>query len=186
MGAGKSAILIVRASLGEKSQKLVMKPAIDTRTTGTVKSRNGSCLECDVVFGSDESMLDIFRPIKDKLGKEILFVYIDEGQFLTKEQVDDLLFISHRHKVMIEVYGLLNNFKGEMFDGSKRLVEVADEIEEIPAYDSWGLRTKQNARLVDGKQVKEGEEVVIGMEVYEAMSTDQFFYEEWKKKEEKF
>lgn len=93
---------------------------------------------------------------------------VDECQFLTKQQVEDL------HKVSLQIpvlcYGLLTNFRSELFEGSKRLVEIAESLQEIKCVCKCGKKATVNARFVDGKLSTSGAEIAIGGdEQYESM-----------------
>ena len=85
---------------------------------------------------------------------------MDECQFLTTKQVNELKFLTQ--KVPVLCYGLLTNFKTELFEGSKRLIEIADSIMEIKTVCKCGRKATVNARLINGKVVTEGPEVSIG------------------------
>lgn len=181
MGGGKSAILIAKASLNPK-HSVVFKPALDTRDgDNIVASRNGSSLIANVIDseGFDETYELLIAAIKTagvlKKAKQ-KFVFIDEAQFLTEEQVNALLKISLKCDIIIECYGLLVDFKSKLFEGSKRLVEVADEIEGITAYGTDGEIARQNARVIDGEIQFEGEQVVLGKEeTYKSISNKEYF-----------
>lgn len=86
---------------------------------------------------------------------------VDEVQFMTKEQIKELWLIAKLKDIPVICYGLKTNFKGELFEGSKALIEVADELEELITICRCGKRAKFNARLLNGKYVKDGEEVAI-------------------------
>ena len=95
-------------------------------------------------------------------------IIVDEAQFLTKDQVNQLKQISQTIPVLC--YGLLTNFKTELFEGSKRLVEIADSLSEIKSVCRCGRKATVNARIINGKIVTDGAEVLIGAdETYEGM-----------------
>jgi len=95
-------------------------------------------------------------------------VMIDECQFLTALQVEQLKELSLY--VTVLCFGLLTNFKTELFEGSKRLVELADSIKEIKSICSCGRKATINARLNNGRVVTDGAEIAIGGdEAYESM-----------------
>lgn len=89
-------------------------------------------------------------------------IFIDEVQFLSKKQVEDFYRIVHDFALPVLCYGLKNNFKSELFAGSKRLIELADDLQEIRCICHCGKRARQNARVVNGRIVKTGAEVVMG------------------------
>jgi len=98
-------------------------------------------------------------------------------QFSSTSQIDDLKKISNSIPVLC--FGLKTNFKGLLFEGSKRLMEIADSITEIKSICNCGEKAIMNALLINGKVVTEGNEIQIGGdEKYEAMC-----YNCWKKRQ---
>ena len=154
MGSSKTAqALMCRFNYIQKGfSVLLAKPIIDTRST-RVESRIGLSAEC-LNVKKDESFADIYNQIKPDV------IIVDECQFLTKKQVEDLKELTQYVPVLC--YGLLTNFKTELFEGSKRLVELADSIAEIKSVCKCGRKSTLNARLVDGKVVVDGPELLIG------------------------
>jgi thymidine kinase len=163
MNASKSANLIMDWHNHKSNGKSVwaFKPTLDTRDYGYIASRAietkipASLITPDI-DGIMYSMTKTFMP---------RIVFVDEAQFLTVKQIDELALIVDKLGVTVQAYGLMTHYKGEMFDGSKRLVELADVIERIRSEctecSNEGL---MNARLVDGKLQSDGETVVIGAE----------------------
>lgn len=80
---------------------------------------------------------------------------------MTKEQIKDLWIISKIHDIPVICYGLKTNFKGELFEGSKTILELADELEELFTICGCGKKAKFNARLINGEYTNSGEEVAI-------------------------
>ncbi len=162
MNSGKSLQLLSEVYDLSKvnSNILILKPDIDTRTKNTVRSRIGIERKCQLIH-KHSNLYNLCRGYS--------FVFIDECQFLTKEQIDILRTISY-NGVNVVCYGLLTTFKRELFEGSKRLLEVADEIEELKGRcECCGEKATINIRLVDGKIALEGEEICIGDEEYKAI-----------------
>lgn len=182
MGAGKSAILIAKAT-SVLEHALVLKPKMDTRDgIETVSSRNGASLGCLLLSnpGDYEGTLTFLNKlvgtIENKTKRQIRFIFIDEAQFLTEEEVNALLTFSLESDIIIECYGLLTDFKTHLFEGSKRLIEVADSIENLVSYSRDGNIAKHNARFIDGEMVTEGETVMLGKEeAYRALSNKEYF-----------
>lgn len=81
---------------------------------------------------------------------------------MTPKQVEDFQKIVYKFDIPVLCYGLKNNFKSKLFAGSKRLIELADDIKEIRSICHCGKRTRQNARIVNGKLVRSGDEILIG------------------------
>ena len=158
MGSSKTAqALMSRFNYIQKGYGvLLIKPSIDNRFQDgkpEVISRIGLRADC-LTFGNNESLKAII---------------VDESQFLTKEQVDELKLISKDTPVVC--YGLLTNFKTELFEGSKRLLELADEVVNLKgSVCKCGRDATVNARLVNGKVTTTGAEILIGAEEsYESM-----------------
>lgn len=166
MGSSKTAqALMCRFNYVQKGfNVLLAKPSIDTRSS-KVKSRIGLEADCET-FSKNENLIDFFENFNKK--QKIDVFIIDEAQFMTKEQVNELKEISLNIPVLC--YGLLTNFKTELFEGSKRLVELSDSLMEIKSVCRCGRKAIVNARFVNGKITTTGEEVSIGAdEMYEGM-----------------
>ena len=159
MGSSKSAnALMTKYNYEQKGfHVLIMKPSIDTRDGGTISSRIGISCEC-FKFDKDFDLLDYF--IKETQKRKIDVVIIDEVQFCTKEQIEQLRAITDYVSVLC--YGLKTNFKSQLFEGSKRLIEIADNISEIKTVCKCGSKAIINAKVIDGKIVKDGDEIDIG------------------------
>lgn len=162
MNAGKSLELIKVAYNYEERGKnvLTLVPDINDRDgEGTVVSRTGITRPA-TSFGEDENLLKLFIEENDK--KNIDCVLLDEGQFLKKHHVLELTEIVDSFDTPVMVYGLKNDFKNDLFEGSYYLLIYADKIEEIKTICWCGRKATMVARVVDGKFVKSGEQVVIG------------------------
>jgi len=151
---------------------LLIKPSLDNRDLAggqiVVKSRIGLFSPCQV-FTQETNLYDFVQD-RGFFSKDCV-VIVDECQFLTKKQVEQLHLVSRFVPVLC--YGLLTNFKSELFEGSKRLVEIAESLQEIKCVCRCGKKATINGRFVDGKLVTNGEEVSIGGdESYEAMCYD--------------
>ena len=163
MGSSKSAqALMTRFNYIQKGYDvLLIKPVIDTRDMVdgeiVVKSRIGIHAPCRVF----NVRTDLYKFIKD-LGyiDEKKVVIVDEVQFCTAEQIDQLHDVST--KVPVLCYGLLTNFKTYLFEGSKRLIEVAESISEIKSVCECGRKATVNARFANGNLVTDGAEIAIG------------------------
>ena len=148
---------------------LLIKPSIDNRddngTVRNVTSRRGLKSEC-IVFNETMNLYDFF--LKENNKKKVDVLIIDEAQFCKESQIDQCQQISDHIPVLC--YGLKTNFKGHLFEGSKRLLEIADSISEIKSICKCGFKAIMNAKLVNGVVVTEGAEIDIGGdEKYEAM-----------------
>ena len=113
-----------------------------------------------MTFKQDENLYDFIYKRNQFKPKSV--VIVDECQFLTRTQVDELKEVSKNIPVLC--YGLLTNFKTELFEGSKRLVEIAESLMEIKSVCHCGKKATVNARFVDDKLVTDGEEILLGKE----------------------
>ena len=164
MGSRKTAeVLMLKYNYEERGRRvLLLKPKVDNRDgDNIIRSRAGMEARCEVIDENfDINKLDLFHINNGQ--RKYDFVIIDEAQFLTPEQVDQLAVIVDEFDVPVICYGLRTDFQGKMFPGSARLLAIADEIRQIDPVCWCGRRAIMNARLSDGKVVKQGEQVVIG------------------------
>lgn len=161
MGCSKTAqALITKFNYEERNMKTVLlKPAIDDRDgADIVKSRIG-LYERAVTVKEDENLYELYNtrfPDCDA-------VIVDECQFLTPEQVDQLSLITMEKDVPVLCFGLSTDFTTHLFPGSKRLFEIAESITEIKSVCTCGAKATVNARLDDkGEVVTSGSQVCIG------------------------
>lgn len=177
MGGGKSALLISKY-YNSTTVTVPIKSEVDTRTSrDIISSRNGFEIVANPMpkdLDKEETykfLENLYKKHHNSFGIYPKFFLLDEAQFLTEEQVNGLLLFSLKNDVIIECFGLLTDFESKLFEGSKRLVEVADKIEHIPAYAKDGRIAKQNLRL------KESDEQVLigGDDVYKAVSNKEYF-----------
>lgn len=178
MNSSKSAnLLMIRHNYEEQGfDILLLKPSVDDREgKSIIKSRIGIEAECTMVTPVD-SIKDIF----EKHPADIIMV--DEAQFLTKEQVDELYDISFHNNVLC--FGLLTDFQQNLFEGSQRLIELAESLQEIKTVCSCGRRATMNVRFDEhGNVITRGEQVDIGgNDKYKAMC--KYCYDNLKKKQE--
>ncbi|MDY6038430.1 MAG: thymidine kinase [Eubacterium sp.] len=162
MNAGKSIELIKVAYNYDERGKNVMTlvPAVDDRYgKGVITSRIGVQREATIV-DDDTNILELF--INENEKKKVDCVLIDECQFLKKHQVLELVEIVDSFDVPVLTYGLKNDFRNEMFEGSYYLLIYADKIEEIKTICWCGRKATMVARVVDGKIVKHGQQVMVG------------------------
>ena len=159
MNSGKSTDLIRTAYNYEENgyKVLIIKSIIDTKTKDTVSSRLGVENKIDVLLLYSDNLLEV---LKGKL-KGISCILVDEAQFLSIKQVEDLFLISKACNIPVICYGLRTNFKMESFAGSKRLLEIADVLEELTTLCGCGEIARYVGRKVGENFVLEGEEIVI-------------------------
>lgn len=154
MGSSKTAnAIMVRHNYLERGQKVLMlKPRLDNRDgENIIASRCG--LQCQCHFMED---LASFRV------KDYDCVIVDEAQFLTREQVEQLLRVVDEENVPVIAYGLRADFQGNFFEGSQWLMAWADTIEEVKTICWCGKKATCNARVSGGRVVKEGDQIVLG------------------------
>ena len=154
MGSSKTAnAIMVRHNYMERGQNVLMlKPRLDNRDGATtIKSRCG--LDCECAFMEDIENYNV---------KDYDCVIVDEAQFLTRAQVETLVKIVDEDNVPVIAYGLRADFQQNLFEGSKWLLAWADTIEEVKTICWCGKKATCNARISDGKVIKEGEQVVLG------------------------
>ena len=160
MGSSKSAqALITKFNYEERGMKVwLLKPATDNRDgLQVIKSRIG-LVEMATAVSDEDSILSMYRK-----GNPVDVIIVDECQFLTPAQVDDLRYIVDGYRIPVLCFGLRTDFQTKLFPGSLRLFEVADSISEIKTICSCGSKAIVNARIdAEGKVVDEGDQVFIG------------------------
>ena len=162
MNAGKSIELIKVAYNYEERGKhvLTLVPAVDNRFgIGVITSRIGLQREA-MVIQDDTNIFEMF--LRENAKQKIDCVLIDECQFLKKHHVQELVEIVDSLDVPVLAYGLKNDFMNELFEGSYYMLVYADKIEEIKTICWCGRKATMVAKIVDGKFVKQGEQVMVG------------------------
>lgn len=157
MGSGKTASLLqVAYNYEQKGMKIiVVKPSIDTKAQEKVSSRIGIERTVDILLAPNDKIIDKMEPIKPHA------IIVDEAQFLTREQVNELYYFTKEYDIPVLCYGLRCDFQMNGFEGSTRLLEIADDIEELKTICKCGSKATQNLRLENGVPVFEGEQVII-------------------------
>lgn len=136
---------------------MIMKPAVDDRYgTEQVTSRAGISQEADLLVNS-ETVLDLAKY------HGLNCILVDEAQFLSPQLVDQLRDISLIHNTPVICYGLRTDFRGRLFPGARRLMELADSIEEIKVTCQYcDKKAIMNMRLLNGKPTLSGDQIQIG------------------------
>lgn len=164
MNAGKSTVLLQSSyNYNERGMDtLLYTPIVDDRFgVGKIASRIG--LESNAI--SIEKNFDIFISAKNEIEKNnnIKCVLIDEAQFLTKKQVEQLTHICDSLNIPVLTYGIRSDFRGEPFEGSIYLLAWADSIIEIKTICHCGKKATMNLRMDEnGNVVNEGAQIEIG------------------------
>jgi thymidine kinase len=158
MNCSKSAnALMTRFNYIERGHTvLLLKPAIDTRDEPElVTSRIGLSSEANL-FDENTDILELYgRNPTD-------CIIVDEAQFATSAQINQLREIVNTKYIPVFCYGLRTDFRTMLFPGSRRLFEIADSISEIKSICDCGEKATVNARYINGKIAREGEQIFIG------------------------
>ena len=161
MGCGKTMQLLqIAFNYEERGHKVcVIKPATDTKNGTKLLTRIGPERETDFCFSNN---VDLFKKISTEYNN-VQCVLVDEAQFLTPIQVDQLMKITIDLSIPVMCYGLRLNFRREDggFEGATRLLQIAHDIEEIKTICECGHKATYNARFLDGKLVADGPDVLI-------------------------
>ena len=161
MGCGKTMQLLqVAFNYEERGHKVcVIKPQTDKKNGTKILTRIGPERETDFCFDRKTNLLKTIR--KDY--SDVQCVLVDESQFLTKEQADQLMLVTIELNIPVIAYGLRLNFRREDggFEGATRLLQIAHEIEELKTICECGHRATYNARFLNGKLVADGPDVLI-------------------------
>ena len=189
MNSGKSTALLQAAyNYEERGQHVLLaKPEIDTMGADEISSRLGVTRTVDFLIGPGDDLRGLFAehralvrreasaslvPEADEHPVDVACFMVDEAQFLTRDQVDDLLRIVVLDGVPVLAYGIRTDFQTRAFPGSRRLLELAHSLEELKTICRCGRKAIFNARLVGGRFVFEGDQVAI-----DELSTARVTYE---------
>ncbi len=157
MNCGKTtALLQVAHNYEERGMSIILiKPFIDTKGDNKVVSRLGVDREVDIVLPSTDS---VFEHMPTKKPDAII---VDEAQFLDPSQVDELFIMAKELDIPILCYGLRTDFQMRGFPGSSRLLELADDVEELKTICRCGKKATLNMRFINREPVFDGDQVVI-------------------------
>ncbi len=161
MGSSKTAqALITKYNYEENDLNVwLIKPSADTRDgVSSIRSRIGLEAQCQVITPQGDVYALFAGSRKDCCD----VIIVDECQFMTPEQIDQLRAIVNDFNVPVLCFGLRTDFQTKLFPGSMRLMELADCIEEIKTMCDCGAKATVNARISDGCIVTEGAQVVLG------------------------
>ncbi|KRB38801.1 thymidine kinase [Microbacterium sp. Root180] len=191
MNSGKSTSLLQAAyNYEERGQHVLLaKPEIDTKGADQISSRLGVERTVDFLIPPGADLRALFAEHRAKVQEraedalipessatgaapDVACLMIDEAQFLTREQVDDLLRIVVLDRIPVLAYGIRTDFQTQAFPGSRRLLELAHSLEELKTICRCGRKALFNARLVGGRFVFDGDQVAI-----DELSTARVTYE---------
>ena len=163
MNAGKSTVLLQAShNYGERGmQTMLFTAKLDNRSSlGNITSRIGLS-EKALTFENKDNLFNIVEKGNEK--EKISCVFIDEAQFLTSNQVWELSEVVEKLNIPVMCFGLRTDFQGNLFEGSAKLLAIADELKEIKTICHCGKKAIMVARLdSDGKVIKEGAQIEIG------------------------
>ena len=159
MNTGKSTILLQTAyNYEEKGKRVVLlKPSIDTKGDEKIVSRIGLERKVDYLIGENDSIISILGDII----RSIDCILVDEAQFLKGKQADKLFYIAKKYNIPVIAFGLRTDFKTNGFEGSIRLLELADELLEMSTICRCGKKARFNARKINNGFTFDGDSVVI-------------------------
>ena len=159
MNSGKTMDLLRTVHNYEENncKVIVMKPIVDTKADDSIETRIGLKRKVDILISENDSIIEL---LKGKLN-DVRCIFIDESQFLNASQIDELFITTKAVDIPVICYGLRSNFKLESFEGSKRLLEIADSLEEFKTLCSCGEIARYVGRKVNGEFVVEGDVIVI-------------------------
>ncbi len=161
MGCGKTMQLLqVAFNYEERGHKVcVIKPATDTKNGTKLLTRIGPERETDFCFDRQTNLYE--KIAKDY--RNVQCVLVDESQFLTPAQADQLMQVTTKLDIPVMAYGLRLNFRREDggFEGATRLLQIAHDIEELKTICECGKKATYNARFLNGKLVADGPDVLI-------------------------
>lgn len=158
MNSGKTDTLIKTAHNYEERELnvVVIKPEIDTKGGTTITARGGHSREVDILADRELNL-------RHEIAKRsfIACVLVDEAQFLTPDQISQLYSVAKEDDISVICYGLRTDFRTQLFPGSQRLFEVADNIEKLPTMCFCGSQAEFNTRKVNGNYIFTGDQVAI-------------------------
>ena len=170
MNAGKTTQLLQADNIYKRKgyKTLIVKPSVDDREGecngwGTIESRlikeDTPCLYVDEV--NEKQLLELKPDV----------IFVDESQFFTKKDIYNLSEIVDKHNIPVLCYGLKTDVNGNLFEGSRALLALADDIKEIEQICDCGEKASIHLRYVDNKLEKDGSSVAIekGKTTYESV-----------------
>ena len=174
MNSGKSTALLQAAyNYEERGQHVLLaKPAIDTKGASQVESRLGMTREVDILLGSTDNARDVLTRERERLAQDaadalvpgehrVACLLVDEAQFLTPAQIDDLFRIAVLDGIPVLAYGIRTDFRTQAFPGSRRLLEIAHSLEELKTICRCGRKAVFNGRVIGGRFIFDGDQVAI-------------------------
>lgn len=163
MSGGKTTVLLqVLHNYEEQQKRVVLIKPFECQSSDFISSKLGGKRQADLVLEEKDTL---YSKMNQSLVQNADVLLVDEAHFLTSKQIEELWELSKLSNITVICYGLKTNFKSMLFDGSKRLFELADEISELPVLPmcSCGKKACFNARYVkDGYTIVGKEKVLEG------------------------
>lgn len=160
MDSGKSAHIIMQVHNLRKQGKnvLVIKPKMDTRDYGIIKSR---ALDTELSAILIDKSFDLFLYV-NKIGA-VDYIFVDEVNFLSRGNIQDLADIADTLNIPVFGYGLMTDYKTELFEGSKRMIELADSVRELKSpCIKCSRKATMHLRKVNDRYVFKGDSIIVG------------------------
>ena len=167
MNSGKSTAMLQAAyNYEERGHSVIIaKPAIDQKGDMGVLSRVGITRRSDFVIAEESDVYGLFQHEREeiirKTGADVKCFMVDEAQFLSEAQVDDLLRIALLEDVPVMAFGIRTDFQTVAFPGSRRLLEISHEIDELKTICRCGKKAIFNARKYNDRFIFDGDQVAI-------------------------
>src|SRR5215218_9265360 len=177
MNSGKSTALLQAAHNYEERghRVLLAKPLVDLKGDRDIVSRLGVRRPVDFAISPEDDVIELFHrhrsAVRLRTGSQVSCILVDEAQFLTESQVDDLLRIAILEGVPVLAYGIRTDFQTVAFPGSRRLLEIAHSLEELKTICRCGRKAVFNARKIGERYIFDGDQIAIdGVDVtYESL-----------------
>lgn len=161
MSSGKS-LELIKISHNYESRgisPLILKPEIDTRKPGYVYSKSGLHLPAFEITCDD---VEEMKKTLDRHYTTHSVILVEESNFLSPEIVDMIVNFAYDNDISsVFFFGLLTDFRSNLFPGTKRIIELADKIEESTSICWCGKKARKNARLINGEITKEGPTIMV-------------------------
>lgn len=168
MGAAKS-LELIRSEYNYREKGFHTKvfiPAVDTRNQGNVNSRLGVQLKA-ITIEKENNLFVLIQNLRKQESVEIVF--IDEVHFLEEKQIDELAETVDKLYIDVFCYGLKTDYKTKLFPASRRLLELADSIQEIETICKCGRKAILTAKYSNGLPVKENKnQIMVGEKGFQA------------------
>ncbi|WP_298040721.1 thymidine kinase [uncultured Microbacterium sp.] len=175
MNSGKSTALLQAAyNYEERGQRVLLaKPEIDTKGAAQIESRLGVTREVDFLIPASGDARALFHDERERMQRrnaegllpaepiDVACLLVDEAQFLSAAQIDDLFRIAVVDRIPVMAYGIRNDFLTHAFPGSARLLAIAHSLEELKTICRCGRKAVFNGRVVGGRFVFDGDQVAI-------------------------